>query len=192
MNASSKLVCFASLAFTLAASMSAAFGADRFTEQERDWHFMRQPSGPLVAAVREAAGKYQDVSRAEADGYTRMFGCVSGAEEGAMGVHYMNFALMGDAVLDATKPEMLVYEPLRDGGLRLAAVEYFVDAALWDSLHDPADPPILMGQLYDYMGAPNRFHAGANYSLHVWAWKYNPKGVFSMWNPRVSCSAYSG
>jgi hypothetical protein len=28
--------------------------------------------------------------------------------------------------------------------------------------------------------------------LHVWAWKGNPKGAFSDWNPQVSCVEYTG
>ena len=59
----------------------------------------------------------------------------------------------------------------------------------WDA--NGVGPPILMGQLFDYMDAPNRFGLPAFYSLHVWAWKFNPEGVFSMWNPRVSCANYS-
>ena len=27
------------------------------------------------------------------------------------------------------------------------------------------------------------------YSLHVWAWKANPSGMFHIFNPRVHCPA---
>ena len=26
-----------------------------------------------------------------------------------------------------------------------------------------------------------------HYDLHVWVWHHNPSGMFSMWNPNVSC-----
>jgi hypothetical protein len=29
------------------------------------------------------------------------------------------------------------------------------------------------------------------YTLHVWAWKDNPNGTFTNWNPNVSCDAFS-
>jgi hypothetical protein len=29
-------------------------------------------------------------------------------------------------------------------------------------------------------------------TLHVWAWKDNPNGTFTNWNPSVSCDGFSG
>ena len=29
-----------------------------------------------------------------------------------------------------------------------------------------------------------------HYDLHVWLWKGSPSGIFSMWNPSVSCPAH--
>jgi hypothetical protein len=74
----------------------------------------------------------------------------------------------------------------------LVAAEYLQLADAWDGAHTDGSPPLLMGQLFDHTTEPNRFRLPAHYSLHVWAWKYNPTGVFSMWNPRVSCAAYTG
>ena len=59
------------------------------------------------------------------------------------------------------------------------------------SRHADGQSAKLMGQVFDYMEAPNRFRLPAVYNLHVWAWKYNPSGMFSMWNPNVSCSNYT-
>jgi hypothetical protein len=53
-------------------------------------------------------------------------------------------------------------------------------------------PPVIEGQLFHFLGAPNRLRLPANYQLHVWAWKKNPKGTFADWNPDVSCAQYSG
>jgi hypothetical protein len=52
-------------------------------------------------------------------------------------------------------------------------------------------PPSLLGQLFHYVGSPNRNGLPAFYELHVWAWKHNPRGMFTDWNPRVSCADYS-
>ena len=49
-------------------------------------------------------------------------------------------------------------------------------------------PPQLMGQLFHLFPAPNRFGLPAFYTLHVWAWKQNPKGAFVNWHPNVSCA----
>jgi len=83
-----------------------------------------------------------------------MFGCVSGPEQGAMGIHYITGALAGDGEVDATKPEALIYEP-SNGGLRLVGVEFIVDAAAWKEHHDA--PPVLEGQAFQFVGSPNRY-----------------------------------
>jgi hypothetical protein len=161
------------------------------SEQQAAWNFMHRPPGPLVQAVRDATARYRDVSRAKADGYAPVLGCVSGPDMGAMGLHFLNTHLLGDGVVDAAHPELLVYEPLAHGRMRLVAVEYLTLADVWDGSHTDGAPPALMGQLFNYTQTPNRFRLPAHYSLHVWAWKYNPAGPFAMWNPRVSCSAYT-
>lgn len=106
-----------------------------------------------------------------------------------MGIHFANGGLVGDGALDAMHPEALLYEP-KDGKLQLVGVEYIVIADDWNAHHQT--PPVLMGQLFNYSGAPNRFGIPAFYELHVWAGKNNPAGVFADWNPRVSCEEYVG
>jgi hypothetical protein len=174
------------------AAVSTAAGAVSQTDDAAAADFMHHPASPLVQAVRDATARYQDVSKAEADGYTPVLGCVSGPDMGAMGMHYLKASLLADGVVDVAHPELLVYEPLPNGRVQLVAAEYLQLADAWDSAHTDGSPPLLMGQLFDHSTAPNRFRLPAHYSLHVWAWKYNPTGVFSMWNPRVSCAAFTG
>ena len=145
--------------------------------------------GTLTRAVRQATSSFQDADAAAAAGYVLSGGCVTGPEEGAMGVHYVNEALVGDGALDATKPEALVYEPQQGGRLRLVAVEYIVIAEQWNASNQ--HPPVLNGQHFHFVPAPNRVGLPAYYELHVWAWKRNPHGTFTDWNPRVSCDSYS-
>ena len=142
----------------------------------------------LVETVRQAAGRFKDVETAKAAGYGLFHGCVSGPQEGAMGVHFVNGDLVGDGGIDASNPEALIYE-MRNGRLQLVGVEYVVIAEAWDANNDM--PPTLMGQVFHYIGAPNRYRIPAFYELHVWAWKQNPNGTFTDWNPKVSCEEYS-
>src|SRR3546814_19292864 len=72
--------------------------------------------------------------------------------------------------------------------MQLVAGEYLVIAEAGDA--NNAAPPVLQGQLFHYEGSPNRYGLPAFYGLHVWAWKDNPSGMFSSWNPRVSCESY--
>ena len=147
----------------------------------------RKPATTFPEMVRQATAQFKDVGKA--DGYALLHGCVSGPQEGAMGIHFANGSLVGDGALDALHPEALLYEP-KDGKLQLVGVEYIVIADDWNAHHQT--PPVLMGQLLNYSGAPNRFGIPAFYELHVWAWKNNPDGVFADWNPRVSCEEYVG
>jgi hypothetical protein len=143
----------------------------------------------LVRAVREATRDFRDVSVAEGAGYGSLGTCVSGPEKGAMGVHYANPNLVNDNLVDASAPELLVYE-VRAGRLRLVAVEFIVPAGPWDAAH-PGVPPSLLGQHFHFVPGPNRYGPGAFYELHVWAWKENPSGMFADWNPNVSCEEYT-
>lgn len=148
----------------------------------------RKATSPLVRTVREATRKYQNVAAAEADGYALMFGCVSGPDWGAMGLHYVNLALVLDGELDPARPEIVIYEPQPNGTLRLVGADYLVFAEAW---HEKvAETPKLMGQLMHLFESPNRYGLPPFYTLHVWAWRDNPNGSFVNWHPQVSCDAY--
>jgi hypothetical protein len=146
----------------------------------------------LVQAVRDATRAFRDPDAAT--DYMSLGACVSGPQEGAMGIHYANGALIGDGELDASKPELLIYEQQRDGRLRLVGVEFLVLAAQWNdpSTGHPPGAPVLAGQLFNYVGAPNRYGLDAFYELHVWAWRDNPNGTFADFNPAVACDHYAG
>jgi hypothetical protein len=143
----------------------------------------------LVAKVREATRRYEDVDVAVAEGYGPFLGCVSGPDEGAMGQHYANGTLVGDGALDPERPEVLVYAPRRNGRLELAGVEFLVIAEAWDATHE--EPPVLEGQTFHYQGSPNRYGLPPFYALHVWAWKDNPRGMFVNWHPQIACENHS-
>ena len=151
----------------------------------------RGPSGELVRIVKEATARFHDVEVAKREGYALMFGCVSGDAHGAMGLHYVNLGLVGDPALDPRRPEIVIYEPRPNGGLRLIGADYLVFKADWDAGH-PGEPPQIMGQLLHLFESPNRFGLPDFYTLHVWAWKGNPTGTFVNWHADVSCEAFSG
>jgi len=138
----------------------------------------------LVQIVRDATRQYIDVNNAAPD-YGPAFGCVSGPDHGAMGIHYINGKLVGDGEIDAAHPEALIYEPVGDRR-RLVGVEYIVDAATWLANHKGV-PPMLEGQAFQFVGSPNRYGIPAFFELHVWAWRDNPNGAFVDWNNEVTC-----
>ena len=141
----------------------------------------------LVLEVREVTRQFLDVNNAGPAGYGPAFGCVSGPDHGAMGIHYVNGTLVGDGEIDLAHPEALIYEPVGNKR-RLVGVEYIVDAAAWlqNPLHEKT-PPTLEGQAFQLVGAPNRFNLDPFFELHVWAWRDNPQGAFVDWNNNVTC-----
>jgi hypothetical protein len=163
-------------------------------EAAPDSHHMnpeqRKRFGELVKIVRESTERFKDVSVAEAEGYALQFGCVSGSDSGAMGLHYVNAELLNSGVLDATHPQIVIYEARPNGSLRLIGADYVLLADAWNKTH--SGPPQLMGQLFHLFDSPNRFGLPAFYTLHVWAWKENPNGAFVNWHPNVSCEFFDG
>lgn len=145
----------------------------------------------LIKIVRDSTARFQDASEAEKEGYHLQFGCVSGPDSGAMGLHFVNGTLVGSGVIDARHPQIVIYEPTPDGTLKLIGADFLVIAEQWDSDPSHHGPPELMGQLFHYFEAPNRFGLPAFYTLHVWAWKDNPNGAFVNWHPDVNCSQFT-
>lgn len=160
------------------------------TEQAAQTPEQLANASALVKIVQDSTEKFKSVLLAQAAGYQLQFGCVAGDDFGAMGMHYVNGDLVNSGVLDATKPQIVIYEPTPNGGLKLIGVDYLLIAEAWDAKH--SSPPELMGQMFHLFTAPNRFGLPAFYTLHVWAWKANPKGSFVNWHPNVSCEQYSG
>jgi len=151
----------------------------------------KSKASALIKVVRESTERFKDVSVAEREGYALAFGCVSGDDYGAMGLHYINGNILNEGIVDATRPQIVIYEPTPGERQRLIGADFLVFADAWDAKH-PGQPPQLMGQIFHYFEAPNRFGLPAFYTLHVWAWKENPNGAFVNWHPDVSCESFVG
>jgi hypothetical protein len=139
----------------------------------------------LVQLVRAGTKQYINVNNATAAGYGPFLGCVAGTDHGAMGVHYVNGTLLGNLTLDPSQPQALIYEP-NDGKMTLVGVEFILDSASWLAANNNI-PPVLDGQVFNFVGAPNRFAINSFFELHVWAWRDNPQGSFVDWNNGVTC-----
>ena len=96
-----------------------------------------------VAALRAATASAHNLDHAAAS-----------SPEGAMGVH-MAARNLFDEVVEVTRPETLVYEPMKNGRMRLVAVEYIVP---FDAHPADAEPPTAFGR---------DFHA--NEAVGIWA-----------------------
>jgi hypothetical protein len=137
----------------------------------------------LVEIVRNATQQYQNVNNAIAAGYSPVLGCVSGSDHGAMGIHYVNSALLNGPI-NPTQPQALIYQPSSSGQYQLVGVEFIILASAL-----PANAaPEVEGHLMLYVDTPNRYGLPAFFELHVWAWRTNLQGPFVDWNDNVTCS----
>lgn len=146
-----------------------------------------------VQSARAALAKYSDPFAAVRDGYFSTLACIDfpkGATDGdvvyppgAMGVHFINMGNIGPK-LDPAKPQVLIYEPVKDK-LRLVAAEWFVPVEAAGGVR----PEILGQKLLGPMDGHEPIMPAAlrHYDLHVWLWKDNPRGMFTSTNSAVKC-----
>lgn len=135
-----------------------------------------------LAEVREATAPFNDLQKAEDAGYDLDQHCVENPTgPGAMGMHAVNWSLIGDGSVDPLQPEVLVYAPRGDGdGLELVAVEYLALAPPFTSA------PSLFGETFvDHTATPHGLDP--HFELHAWLWHHNPDGVFAQWNRMITC-----
>jgi hypothetical protein len=76
--------------------------------------------------------------------------------------------ILYDGDVKASEPEILLFEPTRDGGIRLTGADFIVLKAEWEAEHPGEGPPSLNGQLFHLFDSPNRFALDPFYTLHVW------------------------
>ena len=180
----------------LAGLTSLAFNAPRAAAQQA------ASADAQLAQAKAALARYQDPVAAVFDGYFSTLVCVDfpqpggmgemAYKAGGMGVHFLNTNLISPK-LDPAKPQVLIYEPV-DDKLVLVAAEWFVPV-----MPGVTEAPTVLGRT---LQGPMEGHAPImapglhHWDLHVWLWKDNPSGMFSPTNPNVKCPktgySYSG
>ena len=186
------LSCFAVVLIPVSPTPARAQGHDTHAGSVSESRKPTREQNELVKAVQDATRRFKSVSSVEGPGggFNLMFGCVSGGDFGAMGLHYVNLSLV-DGNVNPMEPEIILFEPVPGGRIRITGADFLVPVAAWEASHPGEGPPQLMGQLFHLFESPNRFGLDTFYTLHVWAWKDNPNGTFVNWNPNVSCDAFN-
>jgi hypothetical protein len=159
---------------------------------DQDWVVM----GQQLAAAKAASARYRDIAVAKAAGYVQVTQFIPG-----LGLHLVNLRISQER-FDPAKPQILLYEPNRSGGYRLAGVAYAFTA------ESPVPPVGFAGgtDVWHYHQklcflpngsvtiTPNAascraragvFQGRTAWLLHAWIWVQNPQGVFTEYNPKV-------
>ncbi len=133
-------------------------------------------AGALLQDVKAATARFHSTVQATRAGYAEASGCVAAPGLGGMGFHWVDQGRV-DPVFDPLEPEAVLYAPRKNGRLELVAVEYIVI-----DVGQPA--PTFDGHPFDVGGTPVPV---PHWSLHLWVHRANPAGVFTPFNPDVSC-----
>jgi hypothetical protein len=167
---------------------------------------------PSLAEVRKATLRFRDVKVAEAEGYIRdpanmcetaeMMGLPKAA--GAMGIHYFRPDMLGVSAppnprvdgngthANFSNPAVLIYEPQASGALELVAVENLVFAKAWADAGN-TELPTFHGKPFDRMAdnpateLDEAHNFMPHYDRHIWLYRENPNGIFTPFNPNVTC-----
>jgi len=132
-----------------------------------------------LAALRRVTASFHDFQSGSAAGWSaQITPCMTDpGGAGGMGFHYGNVGLI-DGTASVEKPQLLLYEPEKNGKLALVAVEYIIPYTFHPR---SAAPPVLFNRPFQQVDAFQLW------GLHAWVWKENPSGMFASWNPRVNC-----
>jgi hypothetical protein len=151
-----------------------------------------------LAAARRAGEKYRDVEVARREGYYPITDYIPG-----LGAHWLNTRrVFGGGDFDPTRPEIILYEPDGNDGLRLVGLSYVAlkpegdytppegFAGGLDVWHFHSDFCFIAGRVAFFQPAQCAQQRGtylreSPWTLHVWLYKESPEGVFSHENPRL-------
>ena len=127
-----------------------------------------------VDQLREAVRAYTIFNDAFAAGYDNEFT----GYRSQMGFHYLKESLLDDK-FEIEKPEVLMYAPAANGGLRFVGVEYAVPV---NDLNNPPPAPEGFSGSTDVWEINEEFGV---WTLHVWIGLENPNGIFASHNPEL-------
>lgn len=152
------------------------FSPDGAASPDARFSMSTAEEGAGLATLRRVTARYHRVDVAERDGFERFGPCVE-TPAGGLGIVYVNLERLFDGELDLSEPDVLFYEPMMNGRLRLAGVEVNIPQEMWEG----EDRPSLFG---------NEFHEnpeGNLYGIHIWVWKHNPEGMYAFLHPGITC-----
>jgi hypothetical protein len=141
-----------------------------------------------IAQLRRLVAPFHNFQKARAAGWSaQITPCLVAADlpsqpgAGAMGFHYGKLAFIQDGGrVRLLEPELLLYEPEKNGKLRFVGVEYIVP---FTDIPSTANAPTLLGHAF------SRVPEFGVWGFHIWVGRHNPSGMFAPWNPKVSCAA---
>jgi hypothetical protein len=162
-------------------SMGASHQHTAAVEGSRGIELLSADVNAQLNELRRFVAPFHNFDKAVADGYSVPAPgpgvCISHPTRGGMGFHYTYARrdLINDGRVELLEPEFLVYAPKPNGGVKFAALDYFVPYNTWTA----PEPPSLLGRSF---AREDDFQA---YVMHIWLFWQNPAGMFENYNPEV-------
>jgi hypothetical protein len=149
----------------------------------------------ILAAVRRATRRFENVRRAERAGFIQVTQYIPG-----LGMHM--FAPRNAGSFDPVNPQILLYMPAGRDGWKLTGVAYSVpktsdappagfpgDSDVWHYHHNLCFLPggsVTATTEQNCESQDGIFQATTGWLLHAWIYQQNPDGVFVEHNPTVN------
>ncbi len=151
-----------------------------------------------IAEAKSATARYRSVAAAKADGYFQVTQFIPG-----LGLHLANLGI-SNRIFDPARPQVLLYQPDRNGTLVLVGVAYSIahtgpddpqpagfagNTDAWHYHQDlcflPTGSVTITPSAQPCRERGGYFQAKTAWLLHAWIWKTNPNGLFTESNPSV-------
>ena len=167
-----------------------------------------------IKAIEDSTKRFEDVKAALAEGYVPdpSGHCVTAEAEGlpaslgGMGIHYLRPDLLGISATeprvdgtgthtDIKTPAILLYQPQKDGSLKLVGAEWLVFKKSWEAAGNK-EPPDTLGRKWDLMAddpatpADEAHGFEPHYDQHVY-FVGDPERALEPFNPAVTCEHHS-
>jgi len=94
-------------------------------------------------------------------------------------------------VLDATRPQVVIYEPTPDGHLQLIGADFLVIASDWDKAHPDKGRRSSWDSSFIILRAQSLRASSVLHASCV-GMEGESNGAFVNWHPNVSCQAFAG
>jgi hypothetical protein len=155
----------------------------------------------MLSEAKAATAKYSDVNVANSDGYHQ-----EGPSRPGEGTHFINRKLLNAGLFDIRRPTFLLYEHEIDWSYKLVGVGWLLPKKFGDNTPPPYFAPLAAWHYHEYAppgiciwkdGTNNRYEENAcktqggmfwtesPWMLHVWLFRPNPDGIFSLVNSSV-------
>lgn len=133
-----------------------------------------------LVSIRDRLRPFHIGAQALKNGYRNTEKCIA-LPDGGFGVPYVDTEM--ESTTDPTRPPLLLYRLTSSWNYILMGAEWYVPAS------EAKSPPTMLGQSFHepISGHSPKVDQPEHYGLHAWLFRANPRGMFALSHPGVTC-----